>query len=218
MLASKPHRRRQSTQEQTTSKDDARQHLMALAAAEAAQARADIREFVEGSVAGDKEGFERALVRLSENSDALRKAFRRIARESKVPMTTRMCFLSFWFSFGEHWRNEVGDDRILLPALRALMPSYRGSAVELFRGDSMWNRRRRTYGPCWSRSRIVAEQHAAGPWRSHHSEGSVLLRTLAPANAIICALPDHVTSDEEEYIVDRRFLNHVTVLKRYSQS
>jgi hypothetical protein len=100
----------------------------------------------------------------------------------------------------------------LIAGLRALMPPYRGRAVVHYRGDSLGNRRRRTYGPCWSRSRAIAEQHVQN-WARH--QPSVLLRAMIPRQAVICALRHHTESVEDEYIVDRRHLGPVTVLRRF---
>jgi hypothetical protein len=48
--------------------------------------------------------------------------------------------------------------------------------------------------------------------------GSVLIQTLAPPDAIICA-PYRLNNryGENEYLVDRRRLDRVTVLLRFSQ-
>ena len=52
----------------------------------------------------------------------------------------------------------------------------------------------------------------------HYQGGSVLLRTRAPAAAIICDT-GHINNrhGEDEYIVDRRQLGAVTVLERFAQ-
>jgi hypothetical protein len=88
--------------------------------------------------------------------------------------------------------------------------------LSLFRGESAWNRRRRTYGMSWSNDREVASCFAEDTARM--GGDSVVLRTLAPAEAIICA--PHIRGAcrpaEAEYIVDRRKLSAVTVVDRFS--
>lgn len=127
----------------------------------------------------------------------------------------RKRFARIWFDCGEHLRTEVGDDRVLVDGLRALMPPYRGRRpVVLYRGDSFWNRRRRTYGLCWSRARTIAEQHAQHQ-RKRYKDGSVLLQTTAPPEAIVCSLIHYTDSIEQEFLIDRRLLGPVKLLERW---
>jgi hypothetical protein len=178
--------------------------------------RAAIRDFVEAArPPGDAGKFRSALEVLANGGgDALRSAFRRVAREPKIAPAIRRGFLETWVQHGESWRTEVNDDLVLTGALWALFPPYRGPAVVLYRGDTALNRKRRLYGACWSRLRTIAEQHAQH--KRHGPQGSVLLKTLAPREAIICALPDHTESVEAEYLVDRRRLGRVTVEARFA--
>jgi hypothetical protein len=196
-----------------------REEVAAMLAAQQARESATLRAiqtFVEAAITGDLKAFAASLGQLDTDAFALGEAFRRVAREAKrVPMSTRRAFLFTWFSHGDHWRCEIGDDLLLADALRAQLPPYRGTKpVELYRGDSAYNRRRRTYGPCWSRSRFIAQQHAE-QWCAYCPAGSVLLQTLAPPSAIICAPATRTYSNEQEYIVDRRRLRRVTLLQRY---
>jgi len=78
------------------------------------------------------------------------------------------------------------------------------------------NRRRRTYGVSWSRSREVAAAFAQNLFQRTCEGGSVLLETDAPRAAIISAIKDTWRS-EDELIVDRRHLGSVCVLARYPQ-
>jgi len=148
-----------------------------------------------------------------------RRALLRVTRRAAVPDEIRQYFLECWLRYGDHIRQEVGDDHLLIRSLRVLLPPYTGPAVLLYRGESWTNRRRRTYGPYWSANREVGEAYAAtGHIRTSHG-GSVLLRTLAPPAAIICAplLECEDRYAEQEYIVDRSRLNGVEVLQHYSQ-
>jgi hypothetical protein len=125
---------------------------------------------------------------------------------------------AIWLPFGDHIREEVGDDLLLADALRVLLPTYRGPAMRLWRGESAWNRRRRTYGLSWSRHADVAHGFARGVTRTHQG-GSVVLETCAPAEAIICAVPSSVDRyGEREVLVDRRRLGKIRVIARYEQA
>jgi hypothetical protein len=86
-----------------------------------------------------------------------------------------------------------------------------GPAMTLFRGDSGYNRRRRTYGLSWSSDRVVAESFATGLYQTFDA-GSVLLEVNAPTEAIICAPGPHDNRyGESEFLVDRRCLTGVRV-------
>jgi hypothetical protein len=138
---------------------------------------------------------------------------------SKTPLHPefRSTFLSFWLRDGDSFRDAVGDDRVLCDALWMLLPAYTGGTVRLFRGESAWNRRNRTYGMSWTGERTVAEGFALGAWRTFEG-GSVLLEAMVPAQSVICS--PHLLGDqlqEREYLVDRRRLGKVRVIERYSQ-
>jgi hypothetical protein len=129
----------------------------------------------------------------------------------------RRAWLAIYIRHGEHIRLEVGDDLLLIRALRVLLPPYRGPAVMLFRGDGARNCRRRTYGLSWTGERAVAEDFANREWRTTEG-GSVVLQTLASPEAIICAPCLHDDGyGENEYLIDRRRLGGVTVLQRFPQ-
>jgi hypothetical protein len=178
--------------------------------------RSAVRDFVEGARAEDGRRVLRAIEALKERG-IWKKAMRAIGKVDDVPDEFRERFLHVWLFKGDHIRSEVGDDLTLLDGLRSLLPRYRGLALILFRGDSMCNRRRRTYGASWTESIEVAQQYAEGIWRTFKG-GSVLLETRAPPEAVICApamFDDRYA--EREYIVDRRRLSAVKVVQRFSQ-
>jgi hypothetical protein len=95
-------------------------------------------------------------------------------------------------------------------------------ALLQYRGDSAWNRRRRTYGLSWTASREIAAGFAQGIWQTFDG-GSVLLETDAPTAAVMCALHLHPKAldlrdyEEAEYLVDRRWLKKVCVIERFPQ-
>ncbi|WP_353859759.1 hypothetical protein [Azospirillum formosense] len=147
-----------------------------------------------------------------------REAMSKIARLRKVPCASKEWFIGCWIVNGDSLRSDIGDDRILMDALRVLLPPYTGAAMTLFRGDSFVNRCRRTYGMSWSSSLDVAQSFAQGVWQKFDG-GSVLLRAEVPSKAIIFSPAVHANDyEEDEYLVDRRYLGKVEVVKRFEQA
>jgi hypothetical protein len=187
---------------------------------ERAREKAALQTIEQGIRTADSELFGRGLTAINRTPSSWRRAFLLIARQADVPDQIRRYFLErFWLHHGDYLRQEVGDDRLLMRGLRILLPPYTGPAMLLYRGESWKNRCRRTYGPPWSTSQAVAEDYAATGDVSLSHGGSVLLRTLAPPAAIICApiLECEDRYGEQEYLVDRSRLSGVEVLWRYPQ-
>src|SRR5262245_54092247 len=66
-----------------------------------------------------------------------RTAMRRVRRLPATTSVFRGAFLNLWVKWGDHVRQEVGDDFALIDALRLLLPPYRGrQPVTLYRGES----------------------------------------------------------------------------------
>jgi hypothetical protein len=126
----------------------------------------------------------------------------------------RRSFLPIWERGGGSLRSQVNDDLSLVRLLRVLLPAHTGSSLRLYRGESFFNRQRRTYGLSWSSDRDVAWQHAETGICREFDGGSVLLATNAPADAIVCSLIDD-RFVEMEYTVDRQRLRSVEVLERF---
>ena len=144
-------------------------------------------------------------------------AFRAVLRVRSPNQRFRKHFLESWLRHGDHLRQEVSDDLLLADGLRRLLPAYSAGPVILWRGDSFYNRRRRTYGLSWTSSEEVGRSFMNGIWRTLE-DGSVLLKTEAPADAVICSplmLGDHY--GEAEYLVDRRRLAKVEIIDRASE-
>ena len=174
-----------------------------------------------GAISGDLELFASGIG-LAEESCVWCRAFRALAKHAApigAPAHLRTRFAQIWLSDGDHLRCEAGNDLVLIAGLRLLLPPYVGPAMRLYRGDSAWNRRRRTYGLRWTADIDVARGFANGVWRTYEG-GSVLLTTMAtPADIISvpAAASDSRFKDEEEYLLDRRALR-VTVLERFSRN
>jgi hypothetical protein len=166
---------------------------------------------------GDAKTFVNSMTTIEDKvTFGLRRAFQRIGRvKVPVPKHFRQVFLRMWLSNGDSLRSDVDDDLVLTRALRVLLPAYKGPARTLYRGDGFRNRKGRTYGLAWSSSRSVAE-HFAVDRAKLYKEGTVLLVATVPPENIICNLGRRDNRyGENEYLVDRRGLVGVRVLRRY---
>jgi len=125
------------------------------------------RQFVRALLAGDREQLVAVLDTLDFRYEGWRNAFRLCAGLTAIPDDMKDAMLTLCIRMGDHIRSEVGDDMILVKALRATLLPYTGPGLTLYRGDSAWNRRRRTYGLAWSSKRETARAYAIGRlWRS----------------------------------------------------
>jgi hypothetical protein len=191
-------------------------------------------KFVRACLANDSDAMTEAAEELSEMGvNAWNLAFRRIARTKwKCTGELQAAFRDTWVQ-SKSLRLRAGEDRTVIAALRVLMPRYRGGSIRLFRGTSALERKRRVYGLSWTVSIDVAEKFALRWGRVH---GGVILETLAPAKAVISKIeypkpltPNELTKlglphgihvveyhQEREYLVDRRLLTAVKVIRRYA--
>jgi len=200
-------------------------------------AKAAAESFVRACRTGDVAALYAAVNLINETTvGGWTVAMRAVARQVQtVSPEIQQAFLAVWIE-SKVLRLYVSDDLALCAAARVLLPSYQGPGVRMFRGASAGERRQRIYGLSWTANVAVAEKFARERqvWRG----GSVLLETLAPPEAIICAVdyPEPFTQDEierlrseypniqitdfyeeREYVVDRRHLNDITVVRRYAQ-
>jgi hypothetical protein len=149
------------------------------------RARDAVAAFANAAKTGDLNALLDALAEV-ESVWAWKPALRACGRPASVPPQTQEAFLDLWIAGGETSRSNVGNDLILLNALKILLPPYKCGAVPLFRGEGVGNHERRTYGMSWSAVRSLAEQYAAN--RADRYQGStVLVETLAPPEAILSA-------------------------------
>jgi hypothetical protein len=128
--------------------------------------RAAISSFVEGALGGRIDDIGGCLNDL-EATGMARRSFRRLAKSrAVVPEHYREAFLRRWVHDGDSVRNMLQDDVALIEGLRKLLPAYTGPAVTLFRGDSSFNRQRRTYGLSWTTSEEIARSFMNDIWRT----------------------------------------------------
>jgi hypothetical protein len=90
----------------------------------------------------------------------LERAFKAIRNLPPLSINCRQAFVQFWLEEGDALRSQVNNDVVLLDALWKLLPPYDGPAMTLYRGESFWNRRRRSYGMSWTRYRDMGEGYA----------------------------------------------------------
>ena len=187
---------------------------------------------VEACRRGDAKRFYELAYPYDGYPDFWPRALRAIVRDiSDVTPDIQDAFLRVWIQT-KMLGLRVDDNRILCHALRVLMPGFKGEALRLFRGASAGERRRAAYGVSWTSSLSAAEEFAER-YRVFPG-GSVVLETVARPEAIIsiveypppmreaekAELPPGVTvveyHEEREYLVERRLLGPVEVLRRYS--
>src|SRR5689334_718392 len=97
----------------------------------------------------DPAEFQHLLVELA-NANQGREAFLRLRRYGRLPPKLRDVFAKIWVENGDIWRSEVNDDLLFIDVFRSVLLPYGGPPRKLYRGDSSFNRRRRTYGMSWS--------------------------------------------------------------------
>ena len=172
------------------------------------------RAFAQAIMASDRERLCAAIEEL-ETHCLWPQAIRLCTHLTSVPADMQDALLEVWTHCGDALRGGAASDLIWVDALRVLLPPYTGPAVPLFRGEGAWNRRHRSYGMSWSANVGVAD-YFASRGRSNYQGGTVLLQAEVPPEAIVCA-PARLANGyaEDEFIVDRRRLRRVDVLKRY---
>ncbi|RUR65894.1 hypothetical protein EJP67_02345 [Variovorax guangxiensis] len=122
---------------------------------------------------------------------------------------------SRWTEYGGRIRVDTGDDALLVRALRAWLPMYRGPEMTLLRGESIERYQAGRLGFCWTPNRETAEMFASG-LQADYPGGGCLLQCLAPPDAILAAPDAHSRwLGEEEYVLDPTKLGDVEVVTRY---
>jgi hypothetical protein len=180
--------------------------------------KAAVRRFEKALIDNDRKTlYHRCLPEL-DRWFCWKEAMRRVIHiEGDLRYDLRMSFYTTWVHHGDHIRLAIDDDLLLIEALRKLLPPYGGSDMTLYRGECMPNRKRRTYGPSWTSSKNVARDFAEIFHRCSDG-GAVLLKARVPKVNIIAKLnKGYDPLQEREYLVDRRNLKDVYVLKTFPQ-
>jgi hypothetical protein len=176
-------------------------------------------DLVDAVRASNVERFDDAFEALGEDDEALTRAMRGVAKLPRPSTEFQSYCFDLWLRNGNYLRGQINGANVLAAGLRVLLPPYTGPALLIYRGDSWFNRRRRTYGPSWTTSIEVAHHFASDMWRRTCVGGSVLLETMATAEAIVCA-PGQIDNRycEDEIVVEPRRLGKVKLVERFEQT
>jgi hypothetical protein len=168
---------------------------------------------------GDPDQLYNASLWLDEcDSDAWRLAMTYVARLQRVRREIQQAFVPIWV---EHkmLALTVGDRPVTAGALRVLMRGGYKEALTLYRGARAHERSRRIYGFSWTMDPAIARRFAEHWAQPALTDEGVLLRTAAPAEAILLireSSPDYY--DEGEVVVDPFKLGKVELLERLTGS
>jgi len=184
------------------------------------QVKSAIRAIIDGVAQEDLglllSGFE-GYRYLASYSGGWKGVLRSISNLPPVSDRFRAEFVDQWTYRGDTIRSAIFDDLALVGFLRLLLPPYAGPDRRLYRGDSAFNRRHRTYGVSWTDDLTVARAFAELNLRFYEL-GTVVLEADVSASAIVSApvehAADHGFGDEREYVVDRRGVRTVRVIER----
>lgn len=151
-------------------------------------------------------------------------AMRGVARLGEVSDDIRSAFLTIWIEHKALPR-KVGHRPTMAAALRILMRGeYGGGELQVYRGTTRGERRRRLYGFSWTADREIARNFAEGYARMNElSKGFArryaqvdwkpcVLMTTASAAAVLLKREPEDYYDEAEVVVDPYKLGAVTVL------
>ena len=125
-------------------------------------------------------------------------------------------FLPIWIE-NKSIAASFASTRPVLEALRRLIRPYDGLTVTLYRGEARNRRRRSEIGISWTSDLNTAEKFATDA-RQCIEGGSVVLRAVAPPEAIV----SHLRGDEDhygeaEFFVDPRLLGRIRVHHAFPQ-
>jgi hypothetical protein len=124
-------------------------------------ARTAAANFIRAAVTNDIKLLAESLNILAPFGNSRRNGLKRMLRqEFTVHPALRPVFLEMYEERGDQLRSAFDDDLVLLDLLHRFLPPYSGPSVELYRGETAWNRRRRTYG---MRGRPIERQRPALP-------------------------------------------------------
>ena len=150
-------------------------------------------------------------------SGNLRSLFEKLSVAPSPSPQSRKAFYSMWATQGLWIREDRTIDDYLPAVLANFRLEHNGPPIEAFRGERRSNHEAAKYGPSWTRERSVAEMYARG-LNCCPQTGGVLLRTIAPVEAILATEFSHLDDEEHEVILDRRRLAQIEVLEVFSPS
>ena len=189
-------------------------------AAIASERRADrqgAKAFAQACREGDVDRLLQAADFLNDSTiDGWRLAMMRVGRLSGVSAEIRAAFLGIWIE-AKHLPLEVGHRPTMARALHVLMPPVvRSVPLRLYRGTAARERKRWLYGFSWTTHRGIAQRFAEQAQVAE--DGSVVLETIAPPDAVHLQREEEGYYDEGEVVVDPYKLDAVRVVERLPSS
>jgi hypothetical protein len=162
---------------------------------------------------GDGEHLYNAHLLLNEcDHTAWRLAMAKAAKLPPVSPDIQDAFLSIWIE-NKMLPLRVGHRPTMAAALRVLMPrNYSGPPLVLYRGTHIGERRRHLYGFSWTTDIATARGFAEHWSQPGIAFQGVVLRTLAPPEAVLLVRRPEDHFDESEVVVDPFRLGKVDVL------
>jgi hypothetical protein len=153
--------------------------------------------------------------------DAWRFAMAKVAKLSRVSPEIRDAFVPVWVQH-KMLPLFVGHRPTMAAALRVLMPSsYSGPPLTIYRGTHTGERRRRLYGFSWTTDMATARSFAKnwsrpelGNFRGLVNPQGLVLKTLAPPEAVLLMRQPEDYYDETEVVVDPFRLRNIDVVER----
>jgi hypothetical protein len=193
--------------------------MLALLRDEQRQARQAADVFARICRDGPAEHLYNAHLLLNECAgDAWRLAMAKVARLPRVSKEIQAAFVPIWIEF-KMLPLRVGHRPTLAAALRVLLPGgHSGRPLELYRGANIHERRRMLYGFSWSTeiatARLFAEHWSQSMTGDRDAFQGVVLKTMAPPDAVLLVRQPEKYFDEGEVVVDPFRLGKVEIVER----
>jgi hypothetical protein len=165
---------------------------------------------------GDVDAFFAAVNQARSVYDPWPLTFRKISKLPAVSPEMKRAFVPVWIEFNM-LPIRVGNRPVLARALRLLLPGgYEGAPLKLYRGAAWRERCRRRYGFSWTTDRETARNFAEQrrPDCGQKDPGGVILRTIAPREAVLLIRKRVDYYDEGEVVVDPFRLGFIDVVER----
>ena len=174
-----------------------------------------VRLVLDALAAGTASPTAAEALRLVETTGSLREVFEAVATADHVAAELQAAFHLQWTVLSHRIREAVNDDVALTRILRRALPPYEGTGLTVYRGEQAQRAADGRIGFNWAVDRKVAEMFAGGLCTLYPG-GGVLLRAIAPADALISGSSPHSTYlGEHELVVDPARLTEVTELARF---
>jgi hypothetical protein len=176
-----------------------------------------LQRLLDALAGGPSLGLARALDTLASPAEC-RTFFSAALRPGGSVTDMQSDFHLAWTVRGFRMREALGDDALLLAALRVLLPSYGGGGLSLFRGEQAGRYAAGTLGFGWTPKREAAEMFARGLCATYDG-GGVLLFATAPVEAIIAGPSAHSGYlGEHEHVVDPSLLTDLRPIAWFPQT